>query len=83
MNENDIHEIMEVFFSNPHNRLVMAMFGVHDGDMTVKEALEFARNEIKVKKNLKFAFNLAKTLSFLEASKIIFEQSPDDKLGEI
>lgn len=39
-----VDECMEVFFSSPSNRLIMAMFGVHDGDMTVKEALEFAKN---------------------------------------
>ena len=43
MREEEIKEICEVFFSNPHNRLVMAMFAVHDNEMTVKEALDFAR----------------------------------------
>ena len=42
--EINIEEVMETFFSNPHNRLIMAMFGVHDGEMTVKQALEFAKN---------------------------------------
>lgn len=41
----NIEEVMEVFFSNPSNRLIMAMFGVHDGDMTIKEAIELAKNE--------------------------------------
>ena len=45
MEESEIEEICEVFFSNPYNRLVMAMFAVHDGDMTVKEALEFSRRQ--------------------------------------
>ena len=40
---NGIDEIMEVFFSNPHNRLIMAMFGVHDKEMTMEQALEFAK----------------------------------------
>lgn len=43
-NEIHIHEFMEKFFENPHNRLIMAMFAVHDKEMTVKEALEFAKN---------------------------------------
>ena len=31
-----IDEIMEVFFSSRSNRLIMAMFGVHDKEMTVE-----------------------------------------------
>ena len=42
--EINIEEVMDAFFSNPHNRLIMAMFGVHDGEMTVKQALEFAKS---------------------------------------
>lgn len=42
-NKMHIDKIMKDFFSNPYNRLIMAMFGVHDGDMTVKDALEFAK----------------------------------------
>ena len=38
-----IDEIMEVFFSSPINRLVIAMMGVHDKDITVSEAIEYAR----------------------------------------
>ena len=34
---------MEAFFSSPINRLVIAMMGVHDKDITVSEAIEYAR----------------------------------------
>jgi len=45
MNDIEIKQICDKFFSNPHNRLVMAMFAVHDGEMTVKEAIEFSRQD--------------------------------------
>ena len=45
-----------------------------------KEEIELARYELKENKNLKFAMNLAKTLSFLEASKIIFEKQSLEKV---
>lgn len=41
----DIEEVCEVFFSSPTNRLVMAMLAVHDGDMTVKQAIEFSKQD--------------------------------------
>jgi len=37
-----LEQFMEEFWSSKSNRLIMAMLGVHDGDMTIKEALEFA-----------------------------------------
>jgi hypothetical protein len=40
---NGVDEIMEVFFSSPTNRLVIAMMAVHDKDITVSEACEYAK----------------------------------------
>ena len=40
---NGLDEAIEVFFSSPTNRLVIAMMAVHDKDITVSEAIEYAK----------------------------------------
>jgi len=47
----DIDECMQAFFQSPTHRLIMAMFAVHDKDMTVEQALEFARTGLITKGN--------------------------------
>ena len=39
----NIEEIMDVFFSSPTNRLVIAMLAVNDKEITVSEAIEYAK----------------------------------------
>jgi len=43
MHDEEIKQMMNSFFENPHNRLIMAMFAVHDGEMSVKEAIDFSK----------------------------------------
>lgn len=38
--EIDVKQFCDEFFSNPWNRFIMNMFAVHDGDMTLKEAID-------------------------------------------
>lgn len=38
-NELSVKEFADQFFANPWNRFIMNMFAVHDGEMTIKEAI--------------------------------------------
>lgn len=38
--ESLMSEIMQEFFANPWNCFVLDMFAVHDGEMTLKDALK-------------------------------------------
>jgi len=40
MKTNDIEKFCNDFFKNSYNRFIMNMFAVHDGEMTLKQALE-------------------------------------------
>lgn len=47
----DIDECMQAFFASPTHRLIMAMFAVHDKEMTIDQALEYARTGLITKGN--------------------------------
>ena len=41
----DVRQFCDRFFANPTNAFIMDMLAVHDGDMTLKEAL--AKQKVK------------------------------------
>lgn len=47
----DIDECMQAFFASPTHRLIMAMLAVHDKEITVDQALEYAKTGLITKGN--------------------------------
>lgn len=48
MSIEQIERYIDDFFNNPHNAFIMDMLAVHDGDMSLQEALD-RRKQQKVK----------------------------------